>query len=120
MEKIQNTNWSALDSFTDCQSYFSNFLKLFKSMYDESFPIMRVRMKYRNRLPWLSDGLKFSIKLKNKLYIISLKHPTMFNVHKYKQYKNKLISIDITRGQKFLSTPNYRQQKQFKESLGNY
>ena len=93
MEKIQNTNWSALDSFTDCQSYFSNFLKLFKSMYDESFPIMRVRIKYRNRLPWLSDGLKSSIKLKNKLYIISLKHPTMFNVHKYKQYKNKLISI---------------------------
>ena len=62
-------------------------------MYDESFPVMRVRIKYRNRLPWLSDGLKSSIKLKNKLYIISLKHPTMFNVHKYKQYKNNLTSI---------------------------
>ena len=92
-EKMQNTNWSVLDSFTDCQSYFSNFLKLFKSMYDESFPVMRVRIKYRNRLPWLSDGLKSSIKLKNKLYVISLKHPTMYNVHKYKQYKNKLTSI---------------------------
>ena len=68
--------------------FIHNFLKLFKSMYDESFPVMRVRIKYRNRLPWLSDGLKSSIKLKNKLYRISLKHPTMYNVHKYKQYKN--------------------------------
>ena len=34
-KKIQNTNWSVLDSFPDCQSYFSNFLKLFKSMFSE-------------------------------------------------------------------------------------
>ena len=45
MEKIQNTNWSVLDSFTYCQSYSSNFLKLLKSMYDESFLITRVKIK---------------------------------------------------------------------------
>ena len=112
-EKIRNTNCLVLDSFTDCQSYFSNLFKLFKSMYDESFTVTRVRIKYRNRLPWLSDGLKSSIKLKNKLYIISLKRPTMFNVHKYKQYKNKLTSILKLEEKKLLSTPNYGQ---FKES----
>ena len=85
MEKIQNTNWSALDPF--------EHLRLFKSIYDESFPIIRVKIRYRNRLPWLSNGLKSSIKLKNKLYRISLKHPTTFNIYKYKQYKNKLTSI---------------------------
>ena len=93
MEKIQNNNWSALDPFEHCQTYFSNFLRLFKSIYDESFPFIRVKIRYRNRLPWLSNGLKSSIKLKNKLYRISLKHPTTFNIYKYKQYKNKLISI---------------------------
>ena len=43
----------------------------------------------------------------------------MYNVHKYKQYKNKLISI-LKHEEKVLSTPNYRQQKQSKESLGNH
>ena len=55
--------------------------------------INRVKIRYRNRLPWLSDGLKASIKHKNKLYLISLKHPTLYNISKYKQYKNKLISL---------------------------
>ena len=35
MEKSKNINWSVLDSFTDSQSYFSKFFKLFKSMYDK-------------------------------------------------------------------------------------
>ena len=37
--------------------------------------------------------MKESIKLKNKLYGISLKHPTFYNINKYKTYKNKLTSI---------------------------
>ena len=86
-------DWSFLDSFGQCQSYFSNFLRVFKKIYEESFPLTRVKNRYRNRLPWLSDGLKASIKYKNKLYLISLKHPTLYNISKYKQYKNKLISL---------------------------
>ena len=66
---------------------------MFKKIYEESFPLTRVKIRYRNRLPWLSDGLKASIKHKNKLYLISLKHPTLYNISKYKQYKNKLISL---------------------------
>ena len=50
-------------------------------------------MRYRNRLPWLTEGLKKSINDKNKLYRISLKHPTCYNITKYKDYKNKLSSI---------------------------
>ena len=48
MEKIQNTNWSALDPFEHCQTYFSNFLRLFKSIYDASSAIIRVKIKYKN------------------------------------------------------------------------
>ena len=79
--------------FLECQSYFSNFLRVFKKIYEESFPLTRVKIRYRNRLPWLSNGLKASIKYKNKLYLISLKHPTLYNISKYKQYKNKLIFL---------------------------
>ena len=55
--------------------------------------MIRVKIQYRNRLPWLSDGLKASIKHKNKLYLLSLKHPTLYSKSKYKQYRNKLHSL---------------------------
>ena len=91
--RIHNMDWSFLDSFRQCQSYFSNFLRMFKQIYEESFPLTRVKIRCRNRLPWLSDGLKASIKHKNKLYLIYLKHQTLYNISKYKQYKNKLVSL---------------------------
>ena len=57
-EKIQNTDWSLLNSCRECQTYFPKFYTLFKTIYDEAFPLTRVKMRYRNRLPWLTDGLK--------------------------------------------------------------
>ena len=32
--KIQHMDWSFLDSFSDCQSYFSDFMKVFKKIYE--------------------------------------------------------------------------------------
>ena len=58
VEKIQNTDWSVLNSHRDCQTYFTKFYALFKTIYDGSFPLTRVKMRYRNRLPWLTEGLK--------------------------------------------------------------
>ena len=83
MSKIQHMDWSFLDSFNDCQSYFSNLIKVFKKIYEESFPLIRVKNRYKNRWPWLSGDLKASIKHKNKLYISSLKHPTLYTISKY-------------------------------------
>ena len=52
-----------------------------------------VRINYHNRKPWLSTGLKTSIKTKNKLYLKSIKFPSKNNINIYKQYRNKLHSI---------------------------
>ena len=68
-------------------------MKIFKSIYNESFPVMKTKRKYRNRLPWLTTGLKESIKRKNKLYRISLKHPTSYNNTVYREYRNKLKTL---------------------------
>ena len=84
-DSICNIDWSILDEYVTCESYFSHFLSIFKSVYDKSFPIIRVKKQYRNRLPWLTTGLKESIKRKNKLYQLSLRHPTVYNVTQYKR-----------------------------------
>ena len=93
IEKIRTTDWSILESYSECQTYFSNFLMIFKNIYDECFPMTKVKTQYRNRLPWLTEGLKLSIKHKNKLYRTSIKHPTEYNIAIYKNYKNKLSSL---------------------------
>ena len=65
-ERISDTDWSVLDTYDTCESYFSSFMNIFKSIYNESFPVIKTKRKYRNRLPWLTAGLKESIKRKNK------------------------------------------------------
>ena len=109
-EKIQNTDWSLLNSYKECQTYFSKFYTLFKTIYDGASPLTRVKMRYRNRPPWLTDVLKKSIKYKNTLYRISLKHPTSYNISKYKDYKNKLSSI-LTKEEKNYYQPEFLSNK---------
>ena len=92
-ERILDTDWSVLDVYDSCESYFASFMQIFKSIYNESFPVMKTKRKYRNRLPWLTTGLKESIKRKNKLYRISLKHPTSYNNTVYREYRNRLKTL---------------------------
>ena len=54
------------------------------SIYDESFPITKVK----NTTETAYHGLRESIKHKNKLYRMSMKHPTAYNETLYKQYRN--------------------------------
>ena len=58
---------------------------------------LRLKKRCRNRIPWLTSGLRESIKHKNKLYWMSLKHPTAYNETLYKQYRNmttRLLRIE--------------------------
>ena len=92
-ERILGTDWSILYVYDTCESYFSSFMNIFKSIYNEAFPVMKTKRKYRNRLSWLTAGLKESIKRKNKLYRISLKHRTSYNITLYREYRNKLNTL---------------------------
>ena len=49
--------------------------------------------KYSNRKPWLSEGLKNSIRHKNKLYVKCKKVKSAFNEELYKTYKRKLQQV---------------------------
>jgi hypothetical protein len=49
-------------------------------------------MNYKNKLPWLTAGLKKSIKNKNKIFLKLKRTPTMANESSYKLYRNKLNS----------------------------
>ena len=96
-ENISNIDWTVLDQYNSCEVYFTHFFNKIKSVYDEYFPITKVKKRYRNRIPWLTSGLRESIKHKNKLYRMSFIHPTAYNETLYKQYRNmttRLLRIE--------------------------
>ena len=52
-----------------------------------------LKRRYNNKKPWLSEGLKNSIKQKNKLYLKFKKVNSAHNDELYKSYKRKLQQL---------------------------
>ena len=67
---IQNYEWALVTQQRSCQTAFTYFSDVLTQIFNESFPVIKVKQRYRNRLPWLTEGLKKAIKTKNKLYKI--------------------------------------------------
>ena len=91
--KLQELNWNEILSQDQCQDAYSLFHNVFTKLYYDCFPMQKIKLNYRNRKLWLTHGLKKSIKTKNKLYVKSIKTPTLHNIKVYKEYRNKLNSL---------------------------
>jgi hypothetical protein len=91
--KLRHTNWESILNNQNGQVAFSDFFEKYSKLYDECFPLKTVKMNYHNRKPWLSEGLRKSIKIKNRLYLLQVKEPTDENVTAYKKYKHQLSKL---------------------------
>ena len=87
---VSDTDWSILDKYENCESYFKQCMDMYKYLYDPSFSVVKINRRYRNRLPWLTTGFEESTK---KLYRISVKHQTAHTVTVLKNYRNMLHSL---------------------------
>ena len=83
-------DWSYIEGIRDCKQAFSFFYKNVKILYDKAFPLVKLKIGYYNKLPWLSQSLKISIKIKNKLHKKYRKHSTVCNKKEYQLYKSTL------------------------------
>ena len=90
---VSTTNWDEIDRATDTQQAFDLFHSQLTDLYNKHFPKVRIKKKYSNRKPWLSEGLKNSIRHKNKLYVKCKKVKSAFNEELYKTYKRKLQQL---------------------------
>ena len=77
----------------EAQSAFSMFHSTFTKLFNQHFPKRKIRVKYNNRKPWLTDGLKKSIRIKNKLYMKYVKIKSTYYECKYKMYRNRLTRL---------------------------
>jgi exonuclease III len=90
MEMIRNTDFTSVLNSDEAQSAFTKFHTLISYCYNKSFPLTRLKVNYKNRKPWLTEGLKKCIKRKNNLYAKQLKYKNTENVERYRKYRNKL------------------------------
>ena len=111
-ERLSNVDWSVSLNCSDAQGAFTSFHQLYINLYNACFPLIRVKTTYRNRKPWLTDAVKSSIKLKNKLYMKYIKNKTVYNENTYKQY-HKILSNIMKKMER-----NYYDQL-FKENVNN-
>ena len=66
---ISTTNWDEINRATDTQQAFDLFHNRLTELYNRHFQKVSIKKKYNNRNPWLSEGLKNSVRHKNKLYV---------------------------------------------------
>ena len=91
-ETIKDTTWENVLSCNDTTESFNEFLKIFSTAYEKSFPLTQKKIgKYidKNKSPWMTN----SVKKKNLLNKKYLNRPTSKNENNYKQYKNKLNHV---------------------------
>ena len=90
---INNHDWSPVLDTNNTQTSYTLFHENITKMYNSAFPIKRTKIGYESKLPWLSEGLKISIKHKHTLHTKQLRYPSIENLLAYKTYKNKLTKI---------------------------
>ena len=97
MNSFSNTlcskTWDHIIENNDVQSAYSMFHNDISDVYNACFPMKVFKCGYRNRKPWLSDGMKQRIKIKNKLYRKQKLSGKSEDDILYKRFRNKLNKL---------------------------
>ena len=90
-QRLSASQWDfELHNLLDPQEAFTHFHKQISVLYNSCFSLKKNKHGYKNRKPWLTTGIKQSIRVKkNKLYTKYTKVPTAQNKQNYLNYKSK-------------------------------
>ena len=76
INEVKEIEWLSVTEMDDAQLAYSAFHKLLAEKYSSCFPFKKIAKRYYHNKPWLTTGLKESIKIKNKLYVKRFKGGT--------------------------------------------
>jgi len=89
-QSLEHIDWNAVTCQEDAQLAYTTFSNIVVSLYEESFPVKTVKAGRRQCNPWISAGIKKSIRQKNKLYMAYKRRRTTYNEIRYKLFRNRL------------------------------
>ena len=94
-ELLESSNINDILLDNDVNSSFNEFNSILFTIFDEAYPMITKRISSNtHKCPWMTAGIRESIKNKNKLYKKFLKRPITHG-HLYRTYRNHLTKIII-------------------------
>ena len=90
---LSQVDWKPIYDDNKISRAFLLFQNEFRNTFESCFPMKKVKIKYDNRAPYLSKGLKQSIKNIHLLWQKYEKNSTTENKNNYLKFRNKLTGL---------------------------
>ena len=103
-EKCSNIEWARMNDMTNVDDRFDFLQDNLVLAFNESFPLVQKSRKRNKDKKWFTQGLKISIRHKNRLYKKKIQFPTINNINRFKEYNNTLQEIIKTAEQNYYQT----------------
>ena len=87
--KLRDVDWADLLTIDDVNIFYDRFSDRLSRCYTSCIPVIEKRCN-ANHKPWITASLCKSIKEKNRLYALSVKHPCQYSRERYRSYRNRL------------------------------
>ena len=82
-ESISHWNQNYIEDDND---WYTKFIRIVYRVFQQSFPLVRVSRERFKDKPWMTKGLRISIKHKNRLYRAQLLRPGLQQIVQYNTY----------------------------------
>ena len=94
-ELLSQVDWTNIYITTDANESYNAFISKYTRQFEFCFRLKRTTRKQLDRLktPWLTKGLRKSIKHKNRLYKAFIKSPSTLRESHYKNFRDKLTHL---------------------------
>ena len=90
---LNELDWNEIYGAFETNNAFHRFHDTLGTLLNKYFPKVRIKRKYTDRKPWLTDSLRMTIKTKNELYYCYKRINCVKNEVKYKTNKSKLQKL---------------------------
>ena len=90
---LSEMNWEFELENKNVNDSMNTFYHTVVNAYNKSFPLVKLSRKRAQNKPWVTTGLKKSIKEEHRLFIIYKSNDSVENEQKYKKYSNELRTI---------------------------
>ena len=93
--ELTKVKWKEILSDQNVNDDYDIFVRTFNDLHDKCIPLKKCTNKYKcdPRSLWITKCILKSINTKNKLYKKYLSSPTSTNLHKFKNFRNRLNCV---------------------------
>ena len=93
-DELRNEKWKSVYNSSGANESLTRFLHTFNRISNKHAPIKSIKIKGKSNKPWITKGLKKSIKVRNQLYKNWLTTRNSYYYNRYKMYRNKIVTIN--------------------------